>query len=148
MRVFTITSLLLVVAWVANAGSEDFVRLTPDDLVWTELEPGLDMAILEGDPRKEGYYIMRARFSPGTFSAPHYHPNTRFVTVIKGTWYTGTGTVWDKENAVPLGPGSYMKHPAKAAHFDGAIDEEVIVEIRGMGPAPLVYVDSDGQPID
>ncbi|MEQ8207769.1 MAG: cupin domain-containing protein [Woeseia sp.] len=148
MKAFTLTSLLLVIAWAANAGEDDFVRMTPDDLVWTELEPGLDMAILEGDPRSEGYYIMRARFAPGTFSAPHFHPNTRYVTVIKGTWYTGTGTVWDKENSVPLGPGSYMKHPAKAAHFDGAKDEEVIVEIRGMGPAPLVYVDADGHPVE
>lgn len=148
MKAFTVTSLLLVIAWVANAGDDEFVRLTPDDLVWTELEPGLDMAILEGDPRSEGYYIMRARFAPGTFSAPHFHPNTRYVTVIKGTWYTGTGTVWDKEHSIPLGPGSYMKHPAKAAHFDGAKDEEVIVEIRGMGPAPLVYVDADGHPVE
>ncbi|ANO51020.1 hypothetical protein BA177_07190 [Woeseia oceani] len=148
MKLISVTSLLLVIAWAANAGDDEFVRLTPDDLVWTELEPGLDMAVLEGDPRSEGYYIMRARFAPGTFSAPHFHPNTRYVTVIKGTWYTGTGTVWDKENSIPLGPGSYMKHPAKAAHFDGAKDEEVIVEIRGMGPAPLVYVDADGHPVD
>jgi hypothetical protein len=35
-----------------------------------------------------------------------------------------------------LKPGSYMFHPAKAVHWDGAKDEEVIVQITGIGPAP------------
>ncbi len=148
MKNAILISALILVACVTVAGDDaGFVRLTPDDLVWEQLEPGLDMAVLEGDPRSEGYYILRARFAPGTFSAPHYHPNTRYVTVISGTWWTGTGSVWDKEHSVPLRPGSYMKHPAGAPHYDGAKDEEVIVEIRGMGPAPLVYVDETGAPI-
>lgn len=140
-------TLILVACSTVARDDYEFVRLTPADLVWEQLEPGLDMALLEGDPRTDGYYILRARFAPGTFSAPHYHPTTRYVTVISGTWWTGTGTVWDKEHSVPLQPGSYMKHPAGAPHYDGAKDEEVIVEIRGMGPAPLVYVDENGEPL-
>lgn len=138
----------VLMASLALAGSKsEFVRMTSGDLQWEQLEPGLDMAVLEGDPRGEGYYILRARFQPGTFSAPHFHPNTRYVTVIEGTWWTGTGAIWDKDNAVPLGPGSYMKHPAGAAHYDGAKDEQVIVEIHGIAPAPLVYVDETGKPL-
>lgn len=138
----------VLMASLALAGSKsEFVRMTSGDLQWEQLEPGLDMAVLEGDPRGEGYYILRARFQPGTFSAPHFHPNTRYVTVIEGTWWTGTGAIWDKDNAVPLGPGSYMKHPAGAAHYDGAKDEQVIVEIHGIAPAPLVYVDETGKPV-
>jgi quercetin dioxygenase-like cupin family protein len=125
-----------------------FVRLTPDELTWEELAPGLFVAVLEGDPSGEGFYILRARFAPGVFSAPHFHPNDRYVTVIQGTWWTGIGAVWDKENSVPLGPGSYMKHPGGAAHYDGSLGEEVIVEIKGMGPAPLIYVDEQGNPRD
>lgn len=148
MKKKLVFSLIALAFVVANASeNDDFVRLTPDDLVWQQLEPGLDIAVLEGDPGGEGYYILRARFAPGVFSAPHYHPNTRYVTVIKGTWWTGIGTVQDKESSIPLGPGSYMKHPAMAPHYDGARDEEVIVEIRGMAPAPLVYVNAAGEPI-
>jgi len=36
------------------------------------------------------------------------------VTVIKGTWYAGTGDTFDVNKAVPLRAGSYMYHPAKA----------------------------------
>jgi quercetin dioxygenase-like cupin family protein len=141
-----LSALMLVFVSAVAGDDAGFVRLTPDDLVWKELEPGLQIAVLEGDPGGEGYYILRARFAPGVFSAPHFHPNTRYITVIQGTWWTGIGTVWDKENSVPLRPGSYMKHPAGAPHYDGAKDEEVIVEIRGIGPAPLIYVDESGKP--
>ena len=56
------------------------------------------------------------------------------MTVIKGTWYTGTGDTFDLSKAVPLKTGSFMYHPAKGVHWDGAKDEEVIVEITGIGP--------------
>ena len=150
-RRMPIVALLLTFAWSASAiGDEDagFVRLTPDELEWRTLEAGLEVAIVEGDPSKEGFYIIRARFAPGVFSAPHYHPNDRYITVIQGTWWTGIGAVFDKDLSVPLGPGSYMRHPAGAAHYDGSKDEEVVVEIKGMGPAPLVYVDEEGNAIE
>jgi len=31
-----------------------------------------------------------------------------------------------------------MLHPAGEIHYDGAKDVEVIVEIKGMGPAPSI----------
>jgi len=35
-------------------------------------------------------------------------------------------------------PGSYIKQPANAVHYDGAKDEEVIVQITGIGPASTI----------
>ena len=148
MRIVAPSLLVFAITAMAAEDEAGFVLLTPDELVWQQLEPGLDVAIIEGDPGKAEFYIIRARFAPGVFSAPHYHPNDRHVTVIEGTWWAGTGNVWDKEGSVPLGPGSYMKHPGGAAHYDGAKEETVIVEISGMGPAPLIYVDEDGKPIE
>jgi quercetin dioxygenase-like cupin family protein len=97
---------------------------------------GPDLAVIAGDPTKEGFYIIRARFAPGVMSQPHYHPGDRHVTVISGTWWAGKGAKFDPDNTTPLGPGSYMLHPAGEAHFDGAKDIEAIVEIKGMGPGP------------
>lgn len=115
-----------------------FIRLTPDDLDWTVNAQGPDRVTIAGDPAKEGFYIIRVRFRAGTHSEPHYHPNDRHVTVISGVWHTGTGSEVDWDKAVPLHPGSYMLHPAGAVHWDGALDEDVIVEIKGMGPAPSI----------
>lgn len=39
-------------------------------------------------------------------------------------------------------PGSYMFHPARALHWDGSnSDEEVIVQVFGMGPLDTVRAD-------
>jgi hypothetical protein len=67
-------------------------------------------------------------------SRPHYHTQDRHLVVLKGTWWTGTGTEFTPDKTIPLKPGSYMKHPARAAHFDGAKDEEVILQVIGIGP--------------
>ena len=58
--------------------------------------------------------------------------------MISGTWWAGKGATFDPNNTTPLGPGSYMLHPAGEVHFDGAKDVEAIVEIKGMGPAPSI----------
>lgn len=135
-----VTAAIAILNPGAIAAQDDagFVRLTPDDLVWHSRENGPDVAIVAGDPEKEGFYVIRVRFAAGTSSAPHYHPNDRHVTVISGVWYTGTGSNVNWDETVPLYPGSYMLHPGGAVHYDGAMEEEVIVEIKGMGPAPSI----------
>jgi quercetin dioxygenase-like cupin family protein len=125
----------------AAVDAKGFVIVKPEELVWQENKEGPDIAVVYGDPQKEGFYIIRARFRPGVMSRPHYHPTDRHVTVISGTWWAGRGTKLDPNDTVPLGPGSYMMHPAGAPHFDGAKDVEAIVEIKGIGPAPSIRVD-------
>jgi oxalate decarboxylase/phosphoglucose isomerase-like protein (cupin superfamily) len=87
-----------------------------------------------GDPAKPGIYVIRRRFKPGEMSRPHIHNQDRFVTVIKGTWWTGEGDVFDPAKTVAVKTGGFMLHPKGLHHYDGAKDEEVIVQIIGMGP--------------
>ncbi len=87
-----------------------------------------------GDQSKPGMYIIRNRFAPGRTSRPHFHDQDRYVTVIKGTWWTGDGDVFQPDKMVPIKAGGFMFHPAGFHHYDGAKDEEVIVQIMGMGP--------------
>jgi hypothetical protein len=37
-----------------------------------------------------------------------------------------------------------MFHPARAVHWDGAKDEEVIIQVVGMGPVGTTLVDPKG----
>jgi len=126
----------------ADAPGEAHRVITPDELRWVNAPPhlptGAKVAILAGDPTKEGFYVIRARFRPGVMSRPHYHPTDRHVTVISGTWWAGRGSNFDPNSTIPLGPGSYMLHPAGEVHYDGAKDVEAVVEIKGIGPAPTV----------
>jgi quercetin dioxygenase-like cupin family protein len=135
---------MLVFLPIANAAvdTDGFVRINPDEIVFAgggENAPAI--AVLAGDPEKEGFYLLRAKFAPGVMSLPHYHSTDRHVTVISGTWYTGTGREFDRDDVVPLAAGSYMMHPAGAVHYDGAKSEEVIVEIKGIGPATTVRLE-------
>jgi quercetin dioxygenase-like cupin family protein len=91
-----------------------------------------------GDPAKAGLYAIRRRFKPGEMSRPHYHDKDRLVTVIKGTWYTGEGDLFDPSKTTGIKTGGFMLHPAGFHHWDGAKDEEVIVQIIGMGPVSTV----------
>jgi quercetin dioxygenase-like cupin family protein len=99
-----------------------------------------------GDPTKPGLYAIRRKFKPGEMSRPHFHDQDRLVTVIKGTWYSAEGDVYDPRTAVAVKVGGFMLHPAGLHHYDGAKDEEVIVQIIGMGPVKTVDVDEKGRP--
>jgi len=127
------------------ADRPDFVRITPADVHWQDIPGGhgAQQAVLLGDPDKPGIYVIRAKFPPHVMDRPHSHPNARYVTVLEGTWYTGTGDTFDPARAVPLPPGSIMMHPARAVHWDGSAgDETVIVQIIGNGPGDTTPVDA------
>jgi len=146
----TITSRMMVAAFFAVAASgvakdsPDFVRIRPADVHWQDIPDGhgAQQATLLGNPDKPGIYVVRVKFPPHVMDRPHWHPNARYVTVLEGTWYAGTGNTFDVAHAVPLAPGSFMLHPAKAVHWDGAGgNETVIVQIVGEGPGESTLVD-------
>ena len=146
MTVFA-ASLASLILFTASAGADKnkagFVRVTPEEVAWAD-RPGYDgvkFAVIQGDPSKPGVYVVRAKFSPGTMTRPHWHPEDRYVIVVSGTWYTGEGDAFDPDKTVALKPGSFMLHPAKAHHYDGAKDEEVVVQIIGMGPSNTTLID-------
>lgn len=108
---------------------------SPDQIQWKDALPGAKMAVLQGDPDKPGLYIVLIKWSPHSMSRPHFHPHDRFITVISGTWWVGTGSKFDPENTVPMTAGSFVTHFGKQIHYDGAKDQEAMIEIVGEGPA-------------
>ena len=106
----------------------------PKDIKWKEGN-GSAQAILMGDPEKPGFYIYLTKWYPHHNSRPHFHPNDRFITVLSGTWWVGTGADYDPEHMVPLPTGTYVTHFGKQIHYDGAKDEACVLEMVGMGPA-------------
>ena len=104
-----------------------------------------------GSANQTGFYITRNRFANNSTSRPHYHTMDRWVTVIKGTWYGGTGKVFRPKEMVPMPAGSVMYHPAYFIHYDGNQDGgETIVQIQGYGPVTTVQVEEDenGRPVN
>ncbi len=123
----------------AETDEKGFVRTRPEQI---DLSKGL--AVVAGDPGKPGLYVVRVKFEPHNFSMPHWHNTDRHVVVLKGTWYMGVGEKFDPATAVPMPAGSYVKQPAGAPHWDGAKDEEVVLQIIGEGPVTTDLVNKDG----
>ena len=98
----------------------------PKQLNWTGNPSVQQNAILYGDPTKPGLYIVLTKWMPHNMSRPHSHPNDRYITVISGTWWVGTGTKYDPESTFPIPAGSFVTHFGKETHYDGAKDAEVL----------------------
>jgi quercetin dioxygenase-like cupin family protein len=129
---------------MAHAQQPDTTELIvqPEDVQWkSPLGMGVAITTLHGDPTKPGLFVQLVRFPPHVFDRPHFHNRARHVTVLKGTWYVGQGKDFDPGKAVGLRPGSYVYQPARIVHWDGAKDEEVIIQVIGNGPAGSTLVD-------
>ena len=133
-----IAALILSASTLAADAIGDTISIIPaDKLEWKDYPglPGVKFVVVNGNPREAGPYTIRAKFSPGTMSRPHWHPETRYVTVLQGTWWAGAGEKLDPEATVPVPAGGFAVHTAGKVHYDGAKDEEVIVQISGIGPS-------------
>jgi len=131
---------ITVAAYAQTALPSGFIKMTPSEIVWKDGENGIKNTILFGDPNKPGLYIVRNIFPAGVMSTPHSHDQDRWVTVIKGTWYSGTDASWDPKTTIVMPEGGIMFHPANAVHFDGSLREPVEVQIMGMGPVKTTYI--------
>src|SRR6476469_604625 len=138
--------LLLPIALIAMSGIGLAAELNPaavvyqlpDQIKWSEPDArGVQNAVLVGDPSKPGFYAVLTKWLKGNhFSRPHFHPNDRFIQVVSGTWWVGTGPKFDPASlTVPMPAGSFVTHCAKGVHWDGAKDEDAVLLIMGEGPA-------------
>lgn len=108
----------------------------PDKIDWkTGSNPGVQTAVMAGDPTKPGLYAVLTKWLSGNMSRPHWHPNDRFITVLSGTWWVGTGEKYDPDSTVPMPAGTFVTHFGKQVHYDGAKQGEAVLLIVGEGPA-------------
>jgi hypothetical protein len=139
-----VATLLGVTAFALSVNASSAAELNPsavafklpDKIEWKgQPGAGVQQAVLAGDPTKPGLYVVMTKWLPGNMSRPHFHPNDRLITVIKGTWWVGTGTKFDPDSTVPMPAGTFVTHFAKGIHYDGAKTEEAVLLIVGEGPA-------------
>lgn len=107
----------------------------PDDIKWVANPSGSESAVLVGDPSKPELYVVLNKWKAHHNSKPHSHPNDRFITVISGTWWVGTGSDYNPDHLKPVPAGSFVTHYGNEVHYDGAKDGDTILQIVGIGPA-------------
>lgn len=150
-----IGSAVLLVAWLSSASGSLAQAPWPaghhqvvgaDAIQWKPLRPGAEIAVISGDPNKEGSpFVMRFRYSGKARIPPHWHPTDEHLTILSGTFRLGVGERGDESATTALGPGAYAFVAAKMAHYAWA-DEGTTVQAHGIGPFVINYVNPADDP--
>src|ERR1700752_3891370 len=90
------------------------------------LPKGAQIAVLEGDPAKEGPFVFRIKLPDGYRIPVHTHPKTERGTVISGTFHIGMGDKFDEEATKAMPPGTYGCWEAGMKHFVWAKGETIL----------------------
>lgn len=142
MVFFSLATLAVAAEKQGAAAAVQQVMMVPADIQWhagPPAIPGAQMAVLEGDMAKAGFFVARLRLPAGSRIAPHYHDNVERVTVISGTIKLAMGTT--KDNPTVLPAGSYFALPPKKVH-NAWVEEETVLQIATRGPWTLHTVKS------
>ena len=148
----TLIALSVAVACLGVPGSwaesAHHMMVTPDELKWADapsVPPGVKVTVIEGPLNEAGPIIFRLKF-PADYKLPaHWHPGIEHVTVISGTYNMGTGDKLDPSKTQPLSAGSVAIMQPKTNHF-GWTKEEAIVQVHGVGPWSINYVNPTDDP--
>jgi quercetin dioxygenase-like cupin family protein len=125
------------------------VIVTPDKIQWGPVPPmlqaGAQFALLAGDPGKTGPFIIRLKMQDGYRLMPHWHPTAENVTVISGEFHAAMGDKFDESSMATLPAGSVAVLPPHHNHYAMA-KGETVVQVHGMGPFKLTYVNPADDP--
>jgi quercetin dioxygenase-like cupin family protein len=108
-------------------------------LKWTPADipgfvPGMEMAVVAGDPSKAEPYTLRLRFPKDYVFPAHWHPQTENLTVLEGKFVLGMGSKTDKTMLKEYERGDYLVLPGNQPHFGGAKGDNTVIQLHGVGP--------------
>ena len=136
-------------ALAQGAPASQHVMVTGSDLKWGDpppvFEKGAQFTVVSGDPGKSGIYVVRLKMPAGYRINPHWHPTDEHVTVLSGTFGLGMGDKFDAAAAKDLPVGGYALLPAQMHHYAVAKTDS-IVQVHGLGPFALTYVNPADDP--
>ncbi|HXN84147.1 MAG TPA: cupin domain-containing protein [Myxococcales bacterium] len=124
--------------------------LAPAAMKWgpgpPSLPKGVEVAGLSGDMSKKGSeYTVRLRVPDGWKIGPHFHPGDEHVTVIQGAFWMATGDAFDDGSLKEMAVGAFHEIP-KGVHHYGLAKGETIIQLHGVGPWGIAYVNPADDP--
>ena len=96
--------------------------------------PGMEMAVVAGDPSKPEPYTLRLRFPKDYVFPAHWHPQTENLTVLEGKFVLGMGSKTDKTMLKEYERGDFLTLPGNQPHFGGAKGDNTVIQLHGVGP--------------
>jgi quercetin dioxygenase-like cupin family protein len=113
--------------------------ITFADIAVPGFDPGMKIAVIDGNPDANGPYTLRLSFPAGYRFPPHFHPMAENLTVLSGTLLLAMGDRADESKLQAYGVGDYLHLPAIKPHFGGARGATVI-QLHGQGPFKINLV--------
>jgi hypothetical protein len=135
----------------ASTGSAQMpghTMVAPGDLKWADvpsLPAGAKLAVIEGPLNEAVPFTIRIKLPAGYQIPAHWHPAIEHVTVMSGTFNLGMGEKLDRSMTKPLAAGSVAIMQPKTHHFAWT-DQETIVQVHGVGPWAINYVNPADDP--
>lgn len=133
----------------APVSAEEYTAVMKKDIKWQDapsIGPGAKTALIDGDPKSSGPFVMRLMLPPKTTIKLHTHPATENVTVLSGTLYFAASDKFDPKVAKAFGPGSYFSIGQGKPMFAYSKDKETVVQLHGNGPWGITYLDAKDGP--
>jgi hypothetical protein len=141
-------ALTLLGASTGSAQMPGHTMVAPGDLKWIDvpsLPAGAKLAVIQGPLNEAVPFTMRIKL-PANYQIPaHWHPAIEHVTVMSGTFNIGMGDKLDRSMTKALSVGSVAIMQPKTNHFVWT-DQETIVQVHGVGPWAITYVNPTDDP--
>jgi len=153
MNIFKIVPVILALGLfgfvAAPVSAEEYKSVMQKDIKWQDapsIGPGAKTAVIDGDPKSSGPFVMRLRVPPNTTIKPHTHPTTENVTILSGTLYFAAGDKPDPKAAKAFGPGSYFSIAQGKPMVAYTKDKQAVLQLHSNGPWGITYLDSKDSP--
>jgi quercetin dioxygenase-like cupin family protein len=149
MRMTFVAALLLAALPAAASAMDNHMAVQPNALKWgpapPSLPPGAQVAVLDGDPGKDGPYVLRAKLPSGYKVPPHTHPTDENVTVISGTFHIAMGDKFDATKGDAVKAGGFFSAKKGMQHY-GWTTGATVIQVHGMGPFVINYINPADDP--
>ena len=139
-----------VCAQAARSEEKSHIMLPPGAITWVACPPsvpqGAQCAAIMGDPTKANtQFSFRIKMPDNFRLPPHFHPADENIVVISGVFNMGLGDKFDPASMHALPVGSFAQMPKGTHHFASA-KGETIVQLFGIGPWGITYVNPKDDP--
>jgi quercetin dioxygenase-like cupin family protein len=137
---------LLRLGRTADAAAELPDRIPGDSIGTTSMflyAMRAQIAVLHGDPFKKQMFALRLKMPDGDRIAAHWHTQDEQLTILSGTFMLAMGDTQAEPHA--LEAGAYHFLPGKM-HHSASAKGEVVLELHGMGPFDIHYVNPADNP--
>jgi quercetin dioxygenase-like cupin family protein len=144
---------MLLAMWLASVPlAAEPIQLNDDNLEWSDgpasIPAGAKFVLLEGDPAGDGIFAMRV-FLPPKYVIPfHWHDADERVTVLEGSVEIGIGETKESAFITRFQRDGYYVTPPPLRHFVRAGPEGCVLQLTGLGPWTIHYVDKKDDPRD